>query len=199
MNNRLDGIKWSPHARIEKYSPEVVEELTRILGYEPTSHDFARFSADPESVTEVDGNILVSTGISNITNLIIGGGGQALTNARSICGVGATATAEVIGNTALGSDGASAYYQGFDATYPTRTTVTATNDTLNVVATFASGNANFAWNEWCWATSTAGTITPGATLTSVATGTQLVNRKTASMGTKASGASWVFTTTVKIS
>ncbi len=197
----LDGIKWNPRARIDKYSPEVVEELTRILGYEPKKADFERFSADPYAVTEVEGNILVSTGISELTNLIIGGGGQALTNARGIVGVGDTNTAAAIGNTALAANGANAYYQGIDGGGgPTRSTTTATNDTITVVSTFASGNANFAWNEWCWATSTSGTITGNATLASVSSGTEvMLNRKVASMGTKASGASWAFTTTVTLS
>ncbi len=196
MTNRLDGIKWQAHARVDKYSPEVVEELTRILGYEPKSADYARLTVDPNAVVEVDGNILVSSGISNITNLIIAGGGQGLTATRTIVGVGATATAAVIGDTALGANAGSAYYQLPDSA-PSRSTVTATNDTITAVSTFASGNANFAWAEWCWATCT-GTVTPGATLASVATGTAMVNHKIASMGTKASGASWVFTTTVTL-
>lgn len=198
MSERPDGINWHAHAHIAKYSPDVVEELTRVLGYEPKSVDFLAASADPFAITEVDGNILVSTGISNLTNLIIGGGGNAFTSALGICGVGATATAAVIGNTALGSDGASAWYQGLDGT-PTRSTVTATNDTITAVATYVSANANFAWNEWCWAVTTTGTITGNATLATVSSGAEtMLNRKVASMGTKASGASWVFTTTVAL-
>ena len=38
--SQKDGIKWRPVARIDKYSPEVVAELTRILGREPKSFDF---------------------------------------------------------------------------------------------------------------------------------------------------------------
>src|SRR6478735_2879754 len=158
---RNEGIKWLAHARIDKYSPEVVEELTRILGYEPKADDFTRFSADPFAVTEVGGNLLVTAGLGNITSLLIGSGGDPLTSARSFCGVGATATAATVADTALGANGGSAWYQAFDGN-PTRTTVTVTNDTVQGVSTFASANGNFAWNEWCWATTTTGTITGNA-------------------------------------
>lgn len=195
-----DGIKWTPLARVEKYSPEVVEELTRILGYEPRGEDFKRLGADPYAITEVEGNILVTGGLGALTNLLTGAGGQALTQARGIVGVGATNTAEAQAQTALSANGGSAWYQGIDVSPGvTRVTTTYTNDAVQTQATFVSADGNFAWNEWCWATSTSGTITPSATLASVATGTLMINRKVASMGTKASGASWVFTTKVTFS
>lgn len=195
----LDGIKWNAHARVDKYSPEVVQELTRILGYEPNAEDFKRFSADPYAVVEVDGNLITTNGLGAITNLVTGIGGQVFSNARGIVGVGATATAATVADTVLGANAGSAWYQGIDGSGLSRTTTTVTNDTIQAIATFASADGNFAWNEWCWASSTAGTITPSATLASVATGTLMLNHKIASMGTKASGASWVFTTTVKFS
>lgn len=196
MTDRLDGFKWHAHARIDKYSPEVVEELTRVLGYEPKAEDFKRLSVDPHAVVEVDGNILVAGGLAMLTNALIGGTADPLTSARAFCGVGATATAATTSDAILGANGGSAWYQAFDSN-PTRTTTTVTNDTIQGVSTFASANGNFAWNEWCWATTTTGTITGNATLASVSTGTETMwNHKIASMGTKASGASWVFTTTV---
>ena len=110
----------------------------------------------------------------------------------AIVGVGATNTAATIADTALGADGGSAYYQGCDSANPTQA-----NGVITCVCTFTTGNANFAWAEWCWATCT-GSITPGATLASVATGTKLWNHKIQSLGTKVSG-SWVLTTTITIS
>ena len=100
-------------------------------------------------------------------------------------------TTALIADTALGDDGTSAWYQGCDSSNPTQA-----NGVITTVCTFTTGNANFAWNEWCWATCT-GSITPGATLASVATGTKLWNHKAQSLGTKASG-SWVLTATVTI-
>lgn len=190
----LDSITWGPMARIDKYSPEVVEELTRILGYEPNSEDFKRFSADPYAVTEVEGNLLTTLGRANLTNLLIGGGGDPLTTLRAFCGVGTSTTAAAATDTALIG---TAYYMNF--TSVTRTTTNVTNDAVVGVATYASGVANHAWEEWGWCTTTAGTITPGTSI-NVSSGTeQLINRKVASMGTKGSGASWVFTTTVTFS
>lgn len=204
----LDGIKWSAHARVDKYSPEVVQELTHILGYEPNSEDFERFSADPYAVVEVDGNLITTVGLGNLTNLLIGGGGDPLTGTtagRSFVGVGSTATAATVADTVLGANGTAAngtvgcWYQAFDAN-PTRTTTTVTNDTVQGISTFASADGNFAWQEWGWCTTTTGTIAGNATLATVTSGTEsLINHKIASMGTKASGASWVFTTTVKFS
>ena len=187
-----DSIKWQPHARVDKFSPEVVRELTEYLGYEPTSADFARLSITPNSVVEVDGNLLTTAGLQRLTNLIIASGAQGMTSTRTAVGVGATNTAETTGDTALAANGGSALYQVVDSS------PTAVNGVLTCVSTFASASANFAWNEWCWVI-TNGAITPGATLASIATTPQMINRKVASMGTKASGASWVFTTTVTLS
>jgi hypothetical protein len=195
-----DGIKWNAFARVEKYSPEVVEELTRILGYEPKAADFARFSADPYAVTEVDGNLITTTGLGNLTSLLIGSGGNPLTgttSGRAFVGVGNGTTAAAVGDTDLG--GASKYYNPFDSN-PARVTTTVTNDAVEGVSTFGTSVANHAWDEWGWFTTTSGTLTAGTTLTSVSAGTEsMVNHKIAAMGTKASGASWVFTTKVTFS
>jgi hypothetical protein len=194
----IDGIKWNASARIDKYSPEDVEEITRLLGREPKADDFKRLGADPYAVTEVQGNILVGGGLAFLTAALIGGTYDPLTAARSFVGVGSdSGTAAATSQTDL--IGASKYYNDFDSN-PTRTTTTVTNDTIQGVSTFGSGVAEHAWNEWAWFTTTTGTITPGTSLSGVSTGTETMwNRKVASMGTKGSGASWVFTTTVAFS
>lgn len=194
-----DGIKWTAQATIDKYSPEVVAELTRLLGYEPTKADFDRLGADPFAVTEVEGNLITTAGLGFITAALIAGTFDPLSVTRSFCGVGATATAATVADTVLGANGGSAYYQAFDGA-PTRVTTTVTNDAIQGVSTFASGVGNFAWNEWCWASTTTGAITPGATLASVTSGTETMwNHKIASMGTKGAGAAWAFTTKVTFS
>lgn len=192
-----DSFKWHARARVDKFSPEVVQELTRILGYEPKAADFARLGADPYEIVEVDGNILVAGGIGMLTNALIGGTADPLTSARAFVGVGDSSTAATTAQTDLQA-ATNKYYNTFDSN-PTRITTTVTNDTIQGVSTFGSAVANFAWAEWAWHTTTAGTITPG-TAQNVSTGTETMwNRKVASMGTKASGASWVFTTTVQFS
>jgi hypothetical protein len=192
-----DGIKWSPYARVDKYSADQTAWATRHLGHDPDGAELAHlFTAGPEDgYAEAAGNLLVTVGLDAITKLLIATGSpQAFSGpTRAIVGVGATSTAATTADTHLGADGGSAWYQGCDSANPTQA-----NGVITCVATFASGNANFAWNEWCWATCT-GAITPGATLASVATGTIMWNHKVASLGTKASGTAWVFTTTVTLS
>lgn len=195
-----DGIKWHPRVHVAKYSPELVRELTEHLGYEPTSEDFARLSVDPTEVTERYGNLITTAGLGRITSLITGGGGQAFTNAQGIVGVGATNTAAARTDAALAGNGNSttAWYQGIDASGLSLVTTSFTNDTIQAIATYASGNANFAWQEWCFGVCT-GTITAGNTFASVGTSPLLINRAVQSLGTKVSGAVWVFTGKVTLS
>lgn len=197
MSTKTDGLNWFAYARVDKYAPEVVDELTSFLGYEPKMADFQLHSADSFGSSEAAGNLLVTTGLNRITNLIIGAGGAAFNNAQAITGVGSSATTAVVGDTHLGGDGSTttAYYQGADASNPTQS-----NGVITCVNTFATGNANFAWNEWGWGVAT-GTITPGGTFASVGTSPVFLNHKVpgSSLGTKASGAVWVLTTTVTLS
>jgi hypothetical protein len=123
--------------------------------------------------------------------LIIGGGGTAFSNGNAAVGVGNSSTSAAAGDTALLG---TARYNAADATYPQQS-----NGVITVQATFDTGEANFAWEEWCWVIAPS-PITEGATLTSLSSGTEvMLNRKVASMGTKGPGSSWVFTTTVTLS
>ena len=158
-----------------------------------------------------DGNLLTNQGLANIIFLLLAGytGAAAnqnipLTNAHTVCGVGSSSTAATTADTHLNGDGSTttAYYQQMDVSgsgYPTLTV----NATINGQCTYASGVANFAWNEWGWVTG--GTYSAaGGTLSSVyssSTTTALINHKVpaSSLGTKASGASWVFSTTIVFS
>jgi hypothetical protein len=195
---RRDGINWHAFAHVDKYDPEVVRELTQVLGYEPKAADFKRLAVTPNSVAEADGNLLTTAGLQRITNLIIGSGAAAFTSTQSVVGVGDTSTAATVSDTDLGAATGSTHrwLQATDSA------PTAVNGVLTAVSTFASANGNFAWNEWCWVVST-GTITAAGVLIDSthpgSTGNQILNHKIASLGTKASGASWVFTTTVTLS
>lgn len=201
MSDRQDGLRWRPSIRVDQYSPERVRELTELLGYEPKAEDFARLGEAPERVVEVDGNLLTTVGLGLITGLIIGAGGNAMTTTQTAIGVGSVATAEAVGDTQLGGNGNSstAWYQLVDASPGiTRTTTAVTNDTIVGQATFASANANFAWNEWCFVTGS-GVFTSGNAIASLSTGTEvMVNHKTTSMGTKVSGAVWVVTFGIRL-
>jgi hypothetical protein len=193
-----DGVKWDMHARVIKYEPETVERLTAQMGHEPNAFHLRHLEEigllEPDDIVEVPGNLLVTTGLNRITNLIIGGGGTPLAHANAIVGVGTSSTAATVSDVALGSDGtANAYYQQADSGYPTQS-----NGTITCNATFQTGNANFAWNEWCWADGS-GTITAGTTLASVATSPVMLNHRIQSLGTKVSGAVWTLSATLTLS
>jgi hypothetical protein len=187
-----DGIKWNPLVTIEKYSPDQVEWIRTQSGIlEPQGSDFEAFSLVPEDgVLDVSGNELTTAGLTRITSLINGAGGQALTNTATRIGVGNSATAFAAGQTDLQASAGSSnrFFMTMDATYPSTSA-----GVITARATFGTGDGNFVWNEWCLDIGTP-TVSSGTTVNAT-----MVNRRVASMGTKASGASWVFTVTVTLS
>jgi len=193
-----DGIRWQAAVRVEKYSPDQVTFARRLSGLaEPTAAELRELCGYPEDgAAEAYGNLLVTVGLNELTNLITGGGGNAFSHSNAIVGVGAGTTAAAVGDTALTDDNtSSAWYQQADSSYPTQS-----EGVITCVATFASGNANFAWQEWCWAIGGGGTITAGDHLSAVtSTAPAMINHKVQSLGTKSSGAAWVFTGTVTLS
>jgi hypothetical protein len=190
---QLDGIKWVPLAHVDKYSPEQVEYVRSKTGLlEPTGSDFQNLNLTPEDgIFEAEGNALTTAGLTRITSLINGAGGQALTNTATRIGVGNSTTAFAVGQTDLqASAGASnRFFMTMDATYPSTSA-----GVITARATFGTGDANFAWEEWCLDIGTP-TVSSGTTVNA----TMLNRRVPGSMGTKASGASWVFTVTVTLS
>ena len=144
---------WDAHALVRKYSPDQVAWATRKMGYEPDGARLSLLFRDPEDgVTEEPGNLLVTAGLNLLTSLLEGGAGTPFAHADAIVGVGAGSTAATVADTALGDDNsANAWYQQADVSYPTQI-----NGVITCQATFASGNGNFAWNEWALATGSAG-------------------------------------------
>jgi hypothetical protein len=220
-----DSIKWYPRSVIEKYSPDQSEWAERKLREElswgrrllvatlgvrvPRLHGtWLRevFPAGPEDgCVYTEGNSLVNGGLDALTSNLTGGATGLLAHATSICGVGTDNTAWAATQTHLapttGEGAASTWYRQQDAAFPS---VDGTvHGQLDGQTTFGSTEANFStgWVEWCWATTTTGTITAGNTLSGVSSGTEVMfNRWTGtSLGTKGSGATWVFSTTVTFS
>ena len=69
-----------------------------------------------------------------------------------------------------------------DSTYPQHTDgTTIASNTITLRSTFASGDANYAWEEWV-----------------VDNATRALNRKVQSMGTKVAGATWQVTVTLSL-
>ena len=205
-----DHLSWQPHAHVDKFRVADERDAMHILyprraalvekaknkgfklpkGIVPaiTRDQFFALNFDPYAVADEPGNLLLNAGINRMGSLLIGGGGQVYNNTNTAIGVGDTATAAAATQTDLSAavNAANRYFQMADATYPTFAT-----QVLTVVATFASGNANFAWNEWMIDQHTAS----GATAAVAAA----LNRKVVSLGTKTSAAAWAFTVTITIS
>jgi hypothetical protein len=133
----------------------------------------------PVSTQVVDGNILVTAGITLMLNLLIGAGGTVYSNANAHLGVGDSNTAAAIGQTDLQA-ASNKLRKAMDSTYPQ-----VAANVITFRSTFATGDANFAWEEV-------------AAFNASSSGTML-NRKAQGMGTKVNTATWVLTMTVTIS
>lgn len=120
-------------------------------------------------LTNVGRNFMAGTVIANPATLF--------DNSNAYLGVGDGTTAFSASQTDL--QGTNKYRQGMAATYPT----IATN-VLTFRSLFATGNANFAWEEW-------------GTFNASSSGTML-NRLVESLGTKTSAQSWQLTVDITV-
>lgn len=98
-------------------------------------------------------------------------------NANANLGVGDGTSAFSATQTDL--QGTNKVRKGMDAGYPTRNV-----NQLTFRSTFGGADANFAWNEWG--------------VFNAASGGTMMNRKVESLGTKASGATWILTVTITL-
>lgn len=194
-----DIFSWHAECEVYKFFADTVQAMIAHVGREPLGHEVAELVAAglfaPDEIHHEDGNLLTTAGLARMTSLFEGGGGAVFNNAQAIVGVGSSSTTALVADTALGGNGSTttAYYQGADVGYPTQS-----GGVINCNSTFGTGNANFAWNEWCLGIET-GTLTPGGTLASVGTSPLMFNHKVASLGTKVSGAIWGVLATITIS
>lgn len=161
---RLDHGRWRAHVLLEKYDAD--EDLVR-LGL-----------VSPYEVIEREGNLLVNAGIALMLDKLIGAAGTVFDATNAYLGVGDSATAAGATQTDLQA-ATNKLRRGMEATFPSRSA-----QTMSWKASFATGDANWVWNEWGIFNASAG-------------GTML-NRKVESLGTKASG-TWVLTADVTIS
>lgn len=190
--NSNDSIVWIAALEVAKYAPEVVKEIgPRLDRSEALRPQFDKLGVVPDVLTiDPPANILTTVALGRIAGMIIGEAGMTAAPWSSSyirMGVGSGATAATAGDTDLAGaqTAAGRYWMTLDASYPTRT-----NAVLTYRATFADTVANFAWNEWGLDLVTAGSPQPGT-----GASTMLLNRKVASLGTKASGAIWIASAT----
>ncbi|MGA8856191.1 MAG: hypothetical protein WB643_03385 [Candidatus Bathyarchaeia archaeon] len=127
------------------------------------------------------GNLLLNSGINVAWGLICGAGGTAFDNTHAFIQVG-DSSASPSDATKTGIQAASnKLSKGMNATYP----LAAAAQAEVWQSTFATSEANYAWNEI--AVSNANDYT------------HALNRLVAAMGTKASGATWIVTLTITLS
>jgi len=181
---------WKWHTVVEKWSEEACDFARRKLWLpklEPVpSLELRRLVGLPEVVEEVSGNLLLNAGIAHMLDQLHGAITDPLNNANTRLGVGNSATAEAATQTDLqaAAGAANRQFKLMNATFPSRSA-----QTESYQSDYTSGEANFIWNEW-------GVDNGNATGTTVVA--PMLNRKVASLGTKATG-TWTLTATLTIS
>lgn len=201
-----DDVRWHARARVDLFGVESIEACKRWHGLkrEPISLELqewalaTRGSTDGDEVVPLpEGNLLTRLGLARIGNLLIGATGaasQALNATHCRLGVGDDATAAATTQTDL-SAGAGSTHRQFKLVDSVAQGTGANSGVTTIIATFATGQANFAWAEWCIDGGTA----DGTTITSESASTPgMINRKVASLLTKTSSVVAVFTVTITI-
>lgn len=145
-----------------------------------TPEQIAAGLVKPFETIEGEGNMLVNNGAQLLEDALIGTAITAFSNANARIGVGDSSTAASASQTDLQAS-TNKLRKAMDATFPSRSA-----QTLTFKSTFATGDANFAWNEW-------------AIFNAASGATSMLNRKVESMGTKSSGQTWVHTATFTLS
>jgi len=115
---------------------------------------------------------LTNAGRDHIAAVVHGFSGTAFNNANAYLGVGDSSTAFAAAQTDLQA-ASNKLRKAMDATYPQQAA-----NVITLQATFASGDANWVWNEF-------------GTFNASSAGTML-QRKVSALGTKASGQTWQF-------
>lgn len=168
MPKTKETVGWKAQWRVDKYHGDL-----------PTGKD--RKDHKPYEVIEREGNLLLREGIGEMWDLITGVGGTAYSEANARIGVGNGNAVAVDTQTAL--QGGSTAFKAMESGYPT----SAESPDVSAIfrSSFASGEGNFAWEEW--------SIDNGSSPN------KNLNRKAESLGTKVSGTTWVFTVTLTLS
>lgn len=189
--NRLEAVGHETWVQVEKWDADQVTWVRNRSGVvEPRAATLRAFVPPSDIVVDDTPNLTTTNGLGRLTSSLTGAAPVVFSAATTTCiGVGDSATAALPADADLNA-ATNKYYTVADAT-PTRQTVTVTNDTIQVVATFISTVGNFVWNEWGLVLVTS--AVSATTLAGTGTSPILFNHKVAALGTKASGASWAFT------
>lgn len=164
------------HVRTETPSHKTVWTLVEYEG-EASPEQIKAGEAVELNRVDGEGNILLTAGITDMWDALIGNAITVFSNANAHIAVGDGTAAAAAGQT--DHQGASKLRKAMDATYPS-----VSGDTVTFRATFGTAEANFAWEEWGVANaSSAGTM---------------LNRKVVNLGTKTSAVTRQFTVTIQL-
>ncbi len=166
----IDSKEWGVVATVEKWN--VASDRAKGL--------------PPDDTVSVEDNLLLNGGIQNLLDLLCNIGSVTDYGTGSYIGVGTSTTTASASQTGLQAGTSARDYQGMQATFPSRS-----GQTMTWKSVWGSADGNFAWEEWSIRSASSGTGGED-------TGTAL-NRKVASLGTKASGSEWTLTVTITVS
>lgn len=132
---------------------------------------------EPETV--IDGNMLLTAGITELWNVFAGISGTPFSNANARIGVGDSAAAESAGQTDLQAS-TNKLFKAMSASYPQ-----VSGASITFRAAFTGAEANYAWNEFA--------VDNGSGPA------KRLNRKVSAQGTKTSGQTWTVDLTITLS
>lgn len=199
--------KWDAHLRIRRFDADQTAYAARKLGLAaPTEADFDRLRIRPhEGVCPEFGgvpgetelhpaNLLTTAGATRIVYLTVTGNDTThpLLSTTSVrLGVGNGAGTAAAADTDLSAAAGST-----NRWFNLLSGLTVSSNVATLTSSFASGDGNFAWNEWgADSRNDTTTVTASATVNAL-----LLNHKTSiSQGTKAIGQTWTVTATITIS
>lgn len=170
--------KWKAIWTIDRFK-DPYGYIGRILK-QGVNIDDLRSIIDRESYlgkSTIIGNLLLNSGCDEIWDLVIGDSANHFSNANCKLGVGNDNTSALATQTDL--LGGSTKYVAMDVSYPTRA-----SQVVTFRSTFASGDANFAWEEYVIKQDTSAIC---------------LNRKVEAKGTKSVGETWVLTLAITLS
>jgi hypothetical protein len=181
MEKAIDKIGWKAQWRIDKFKDPDARIGKGLQAGMPVQEAISRYAQAFICTEEFEANIALNEGLQELIDIICGlGTPTKWDNSNARLGVGDSNAAADPAQTGLQAT-TNKSYKAMDATYPQRT-----NQTGEWRATFATDEANFAWEEF--------TVVNA----SDDTGKNL-NRKVASKGTKQAGETWTLSVQVSFS
>jgi hypothetical protein len=179
MEKAVDRVSWKAKWRIDKFHDsenKIAETLRSGVSMVEALRLFKEAYIGKEEWEE---NVALNVGLQYLIDCICGiGSTTKWDNSNARLGVGSDATAASPSQTDLID--ATPTWKAMDTSYPQRS-----GQTAEWRATFGSGDANEAWNEYA--------VDNGASAH------KLLNRKVESKGTKASGETWTLSLQITFS